>query len=220
MPGNFQQYVSSIRSFEQDLSKVPSTYLCTDLCPCPTGMTGWIQKFTSSKSYESIYPTFRDRAAQKFKRNFTITTSIKDYQSFSSVNANLPLFVNSTAGAVTFDNFWDCYQNLNNLELSQLSKNPNYQRKVTQISDGFEEFARKFETELSCNGICYPGLFFYFNKLEVGPPQVNCISGLNNILKGKPLPIGILLLISCFLTFLSHINSYPICACSKCCQAK
>jgi hypothetical protein len=78
-----------------------------------------------------MYPSFRERALQKFKRNFTVTTSIRDYQSFSNVNGNLPIFVNSTAGAVTFTNFWDCYQNLNNLELAQLSKNPNYQRKVT-----------------------------------------------------------------------------------------
>jgi hypothetical protein len=51
---------------------------------------------------------------------------------------------------------------LNNLELKQLSQNPKYERKVKQISDGFEQFARKFESELNCNGVCYPGLFFYF----------------------------------------------------------
>lgn len=131
LPGNFKQYIQSIREFELNLAKTPSNYLCTDVCPCPPGMTGWLQKYTSSKSYEAIFPTFRDRALQKFRRNFTITTSIRDYQSFSTVNAPLPLFVNSTANAVTYTNFWDCYQNLNNLELAQLSRNPNYQRKVT-----------------------------------------------------------------------------------------
>jgi len=41
LPGNFKQYIGSIRQFELDLAKVPSTYLCTDLCPCPPAMNGW-----------------------------------------------------------------------------------------------------------------------------------------------------------------------------------
>ena len=201
---------------------MPSTYLCTDTCPCPVSApsTGWLSKFIQAKSYEQMYPDFTSRARLKFRRNFTITTNVREYTNASNSGWNLPLYVNATAGAITYDNFWACYQNLNKLELAQLSKNPNYVRKVTQITDGFEQFARKFESELNCNGICYPGLFFYFSKLNAGPPVKNCVTGLQDLFKGKPLPIGILLLISAFLAFISHINSYPICACSKCCQAK
>jgi len=113
-----------------------------------------------------MYPDFGSRARLMFKRNFTITNNLKEFTDARNNNINPPLYVNATANAKTYDNFWDCYQNLNNLELKQLSQNPKYERKVKQITDSFEQFARKFENELSCNGICYPGLFFYFSKLN------------------------------------------------------
>lgn len=99
-------------------------------------------------------------------------------------------------------------------------KNPAYQRRIEDFGDSFEGFARDFESSLSCNGICYPGLFYYFKPLMAGPPGDNCIEGINKLFKGRPLGIGILLLVSFVLTVFAHINSYPICACSKCCQAK
>jgi hypothetical protein len=39
---------------------------------------------------------------------------------------------------------------------------PKYQKKAANISEGLEAFARDVEASLNCNGICYPGLFFYF----------------------------------------------------------
>ena len=68
-----------------------------------------------------MYPDFATRARLKFKRNFTITTNITEFNVAWYNLYNLPLYVNATAGAKTYDNFWDCYQNLNNLELTQLS---------------------------------------------------------------------------------------------------
>lgn len=106
------------------------------------------------------------------------------------------------------------------LEDVEIMKNPSYQRRVKLVGKEFENFARDFESSLNCNGICYPGLFFYFKTVRDGPPMKNCVDGLTTLFKDKPLAIGILLLVSFVLTFFAHINSYPICACSKCCQAK
>lgn len=96
--------------------------------------------------------------------------------------------------------------------------NPNYQSKAANFSEGFETFARDVEASLSCNGICYPGLFFYFQTIYNGPPTKNCIEGLQNLFGSKPLGIGILLLISFALTVITHITSWAMCC--RCCAAK
>lgn len=120
----------------------------------------------------------------------------------------------------TYDNFYDCYLAVSNLEDVEITKNPSYQRRVRKVGQEFEKFARDFESSLNCNGICYPGLFYYFKSIRSGPPTNNCIEGITTLFKDKPVAIGILLLVSFVMTFFAHINSYPICACSKCCQAK
>ncbi len=91
------------------------------------------------------------------------------------------------------------------------AKTSGYYSGVPNITAGFKKFATDFEKSLNCNGICYPGLFYYFRSIKEGPPSKNCINGFTELFKDKALAIGILLLVSFFLTFLSHINSYPIC---------
>ena len=216
LPSNLSQDIANFQYYDKELIYLPSTYLCTDICPCPLAMNEWISKFKNSQQNEYIFQTFSERALLKFKRNFTVTTSIEDYQFLKKIDGNLPIFVNITDGAVTYSNFWDCYLKLINLESIELNKNPNYVIKFLYLRGDLETLIRKFESELSCNGICYPGIFFYFKDLEAGPPEMNCFSSFMNILQDKALKIGILLLISCFLTFLSHISSYYICmSCNK-----
>lgn len=106
------------------------------------------------------------------------------------------------------------------LEGKEVDKNPSYQRRIEPVSEGFQAFAQEFESSLNCNAICRPGLFFYFKNIRDGPPMKNCIDGMATLFNDKPLAIGILLLVSFVLTAFAHLNSYPICACSKCCQAK
>jgi len=209
-----------VKSFETDLTSVPSKYLCSEQCPCPpvTATNNWYSLYTKASSFESQYSSFVQRADQKFKRNFTITSNLTEYRNAITNNRNPPLFVSSTLK--NYDNFFSCYLAVIELENVELSKNKNYQRRIKPVPKNFETFARDFESALSCNGICFPGLFFYFKPITEGPPMKNCIEGITTLFKDKPLAIGILLLVSFVLTVFAHINSYPICACSKCCQAK
>lgn len=74
------------------------------------------------------------------------------------------------------------------------------------------------ETTLNCNGICYPGLFFYFKTIFNGPPTKNCIKGIQDVFGDKARSIGILLLISFALTSITYITSWAICC--RCCAPK
>jgi hypothetical protein len=209
-----------VRIFEADLAATPSKYLCTEQCPCPpsTSSDNWLTKFTSAGSYDAMYASFSARAADtKFKRNFTTTTNLTEYRNAFNGGRNTPLYVNTTKN---YDNFFSCYGAVSDLEDVEVLKNPSYQRRIKPVTANFEKFAQDFESSLNCNGICYPGLFFYFKNIRQGPPMKNCVDGLTTIFKDKPLAIGILLLVSFVLTVFAHLNSYPICACSKCCQAK
>jgi hypothetical protein len=132
-------------------------------------------------------------------------------------NSSLVPFTLAAAGK-TYDNFWECYINLLNIDQQMANVNPNYQKKAANISEGVAQFARDIEAGLNCNGICYYGLFFYFQKINVGPPFKNCIQGLQDVFGSKPLGIGILLLISFALTALAHIISWSICC--RCCGPK
>ena len=94
------------------------------------------------------------------------------------------------------------------------SNNTNFQT----ISTGVYNFMQNVESALNCNGVCQPGLFYYFKTLASGPPMQNCITGLQNIFLNKPMGIGIVLLISFFLTLLTCIASMSMCC--QCCAPK
>ena len=67
------------------------------------------------------------------------------------------------------------------------------------------------EDEFSCQGICRVGAFFYFRKIQEGPPTKNCLTGLKETFKDKPLAIGIILLVSFALTFFAFITTFSLC---------
>jgi hypothetical protein len=178
--------------------------MCTTTCPCPASNVNndnWYTKYTSNITVDQ-----RGRAL--FNRTVALT---------NGGNATLTPFTLLAAGT-TYDNFWDCYKNLKNIDAQLANSNPNYQKKAANISEGLENFARDAEAALNCNGICYYGLFFYFQKINVGPPYKNCIKGLQDAFGSKPLGIGILLLVSFALTVITHITSWAICC--RCCAPK
>ena len=219
MNPQFVKLLDDVRTFESDLASTPSRYLCTEQCPCPpsTSSDNWLALYTSAGSYDAMYTSFAARANGKFRRNFTTTANLTEFRNAVANNRNPPLYVNSTSN---FDNFYACYKSIEEKESAEIIKNPSYQRRMKTVDKSFETFARDFESNLNCNGICYPGLFYYFKSVKSGPPMKNCIDGVTVLFKDKPLAIGILLLVSFVLTVFAHINSYPICSCSKCCEAK
>jgi hypothetical protein len=107
-----------------------------------------------------------------------------------------------------YDNFYNCYTN-------QMG---NFQNLTSSIPQGVIDFISNVEGSLNCNGVCNQGLFFYFKQIYNGPPANNCLDGLKAIFKDKPMAIGILLLISFFITFLAHFTAYSFCC--SCCQHK
>jgi len=126
-----------------------------------------------------------------------------------SVNGTIvyPLYVGPNIYTnTTYNNFWDCYQSVKNLTLSD-----SRYEKVKEVSEGMETLIRAMEDEFSCNGICTPGAFYFFRNLDAGPPTQNCLNGLKDVFKDKPLAIGILLLISFFFTIFAFITSYGLC---------
>jgi len=125
--------------------------------------------------------------------------------------------VNGT-GATAYDNFWDCYQYLSGIDKQLAQINATYQPQVKSVSASMKKFAQSVEDTLNCNGVCYPGLFYYFKTIYNGPPTQNCISGLTDIMGSNPLGIGVLLLVSFALTIFVHIGSWSMCC--QCCAAK
>jgi hypothetical protein len=81
-----------------------------------------------------MYTTFAARADAKFKRNFTITSSLTEFRTAVSNNRNPPLYVNST---VNFDNFYACYKSIAAKESAEILKNPSYSRRMKQVDAGF-----------------------------------------------------------------------------------
>ncbi|CDW85397.1 tetraspanin family protein [Stylonychia lemnae] len=121
-------------------------------------------------------------------------------RTFTSKPIYQPL-LQSSAANVKYT-FWDCYTSI-----KDLSKYSN----VEKISDGLESLFRTLESDFSCNGICKAGPFMYFRNITSGPPGKNCLTGIKDTFKEKPLAIGIILLVSFALTFVALFATYGLC---------
>lgn len=64
-------------------------------------------------------------------------------------------------------------------------------------------------------GICHTGIFYFYGDVVNGPPKGRCLSNIETTLGKKPLVIGILLLVSFFLTLLVVFTSSALCCKSK-----
>ena len=90
-----------------------------------------------------------------------------------------------------------------------------YSSSVKTIDSNIKDLIETLENDFNCNGICSPGNFFYFRKVQDGPPIKNCITGIKDQFKEKPLAIGVILIVSFALTILSVFFVYGMCCCRK-----
>ena len=171
---NLQSLLDDVKQVEENFANVPSKWMCTPTCPCPNPVTTpWMANYLKATSYDSTYPTYEKWINAKFGRTLTTATVAA-----ASTAPLQPIFVSATAGVVTYNNFWDCYQKIAQLDAANVTTNANFNRRVAKLSDNFETFARDVEGGLNCNGVCYPGMFYYFQPITTPPPTVNCINGL------------------------------------------
>lgn len=83
--------------------------------------------------------------------------------------------------------------------------------KLKNITVEMQEFVEQIEGEFNCSGVCTPGPFFWFAKLDQGPPEQNCIEGIRAAFRSKPLAVGVVLLVTFVLTFATFITQFSIC---------
>lgn len=126
--------------------------MCTDACPCPAAEMDnyWHERWLANLTLE-------DYANIMFQRTIRTNTTPGYNPAYQGVQFVL-------GGANTFENFWECYLFINNM--GSLINTQNAQN----ISSNFESFVRAIEGTFDCNGICYPGLFFYFKSVFLGHP--------------------------------------------------
>ena len=62
------------------------------------------------------------------------------------------------------------------------------------------------ESQFACNGICTKGAFYYFKDVAGGPPTSNCLTALKTVFNNKPIAVGVILLITCFLMGFSNAD--------------
>lgn len=104
-----------------------------------------------------------------------------------------------------YSTYWDCYSAVKKASGSN----------VKEISSNMKDLLQTIEDEFNCNGICNPsGIFYFFQKVQSGPPSKSCINGIKDAFRDKPLAIGIILLVACFLTLLTFLTVYGLC-CKK-----
>jgi hypothetical protein len=99
------------------------------------------------------------------------------------------------------ETYWSCYERVKKTQGD----------KVQTISDGMKSLLESVESEFSCNGICDAGLFYFFKNVRDGPPTKNCMDGIKDAFKDKPLAIGIILLVSFVLTLCAWFSLYGFC---------
>jgi len=205
-----------IDGIQKSFASTPTQWMCTSTCPCPptsmmaTNGKPWFANYQNSTA-KYLYKGANYSMEQFANIAFGRTTTVKaGYTGFTFA-------LNSTNTSSYYTNFWDCYNYVSGLAAKTSSSNSQYAN-FTTVSTGLANFLKDLETTLDCNGICYPGLFYYFKTVLNPPPTQQCLDGITKILAGNPLGMGILLLISFFLTIVVHITTWSMCC--KCCAPK
>lgn len=147
--------------------------------------------------------TLEDYANQAWGRTTVSSKSSYDmeYFTFTKTPANSSSY---------YTTFTDCFNHI----LSQVV-NTDYANEFPPIPPGLLKFIRALEDSFSCNGVCYPGIFWFTKSVLNPPPTQDCLESILNIFSGKPLGMGILLLFSFLVTLLAHIFSWSVCC--MCC---
>ena len=188
--------------------------MCTTSCPCAPSIAngtskGWFSNYINAGNRTYFGKTYDiESYVNLFNRTLNNKTGYTNF-TFSASSTNTSSY---------YTNFWDCYNYVSGLQAQQAAVNPKYNQTLATVSTDFVSFARDLENTLNCNGICYPGLFYYFKTVYNGIPTQNCLDGITKILAGNPLGMGILLLISFILTIFVHFATWSMCC--KCCAPK
>jgi hypothetical protein len=198
--------IDDIKDWELKIAGGPTTTLCTAYCPCPaSNLTNpWLDKYLNSDLYEA--------RANNYSRTLKPVSPIgKNYSTLVLAGSGAQLLVNKT-----YVSYWDCVVDA---AAANSSGTPNAaSAQIPKVSEGIKNFASSLESALTCNGICHPGIFYFFKSVVDGPPTRNCVDGLLDIFKDKPLGIGVLLLVSFALTAIAHLIAWGMCC--RCCGAK
>ena len=173
-----------------------ASYMCTTQCPCPNSLN------------TDLYDCTTLAANNRTKVTCGITPN-----TFVNGTFYQPLVrQNDTLGNTSYTKFWDCYTYLSNQYKNQsTTSNSKYQTTVNTISDGMQTLISDLESQFACNGICTKGAFYYFKDVAEGPPTSNCLTALKTVFNNKPIAVGVILLITCFLTFFAVCTAYGIC---------
>jgi hypothetical protein len=168
------------------MRNLTADYMCSSDCPCPANET--FSKWTEDLLNKN------NRTKSSISR---IVDGNRVYPLYTGPN----IYNNRT-----YSTFWSCYEYVKNL-----TDNNAKLKQIENVTDGMKELVTAMENEFNCMGICTPGAFFFFKDLSQGPPTQNCLVGLKDVFKDKPLAIGILLLISFFFTVFAFFTSYGLC---------
>jgi hypothetical protein len=176
----------TLKDMDKSMAEVPAKYMCTsNSCPCPadTDFNLWAANETQVRMWK------RTTASQPFVANGQYHT---------------PLFKVSAGSTVTtYDNFWSCYE--------ALSSSGNITNEYYKIDDRVKNVIESLEDEFTCNGVCDPGIFFFFRKIQNGPPTKACLKDFQEYVGRRPMAVGIVLLVSFFLTFCAWILTFSLC---------
>ena len=190
--------INDIKEIERKISTIPATYLCTDDCKCP-----------QSNSSNNWLPQYQTSDLEKRANSLNRTV-------YAVPKVGMKNFVFAANSETAITNFLDCQIKLQNSQQSSTASPSAKQFEAAK--DGLKDFAKAVEDTFMCNGICSPGLFYYVKPVTDGAPTKNCVDGVTEMFKGKPLGIGILLLISFVLTVITHMISWSMCC--RCCGPK
>jgi hypothetical protein len=126
MSANMKSLLDDVKQVEQNFANVPSKWMCTPTCPCPNPVTTpWMTNYLKATSYEPKYATYEKWINAKFNRTLNTTTVAA-----AATAPFQPIFINVTAGAVTYNVFWDCYLKIAQLDAANVTTNANFNRRV------------------------------------------------------------------------------------------
>lgn len=147
---SFSQIQDKIYDIDNTMRNTTATYMCTDTCLCPsdTDFGKWSETLLNQNN--------------RTKSNVPVIVSGKTYEPMKKA-------ASSGTQPTVYNSFWDCY--------SRVKDYPNFDE-YYEVSEGMKELLETMESEFNCQGICKIGAFFYFKKVQDGPPNQNCLEGL------------------------------------------
>eukprot|EP00347_Sterkiella_histriomuscorum_P017389 403349568 len=178
----------AIKEVDETMRNTTADYYCrSDYCLCPsdTDFSRWNEK-QLNLNYRTL------------KTTYVNVTDGKTYVQLQRA---------ASTAVPSYDTFWKCYEYLKGFSASSSS--------VKSIDSNLKDLIETLESDFNCNGICSPGNFYFFRKVQEGPPNKNCINGIKDQFKEKPLAIGVILIVSFFLTTMSVFLVYGMCCCRK-----